>query len=55
MHVISAIFDFFYGAILFPFKKLSIDRSYKFSRILTLTEVISFRNLYTIKVQKSKL
>ena len=48
-------FDFFYGAILLPFKKLSKCRSYKFSWIVTLTEVISFRNLYMIKVQKSKV
>ena len=35
-------FEFFYGAIVLPFKKcLMIDRSHKFSWILTETEVIS--------------
>ena len=52
MRVIYAILIFFYGVILLPFKTV---RSYKFSRILTLAEVISFRNLYKIKVQNSKL
>ena len=49
-------FDFFMVLSYCPLK-LSNGRSYRFSRILTLTEVISFRILYMnmIKVQKSKL
>ena len=45
MRVIFHYFDVFYGAILLPFKKLSNDRSYKFSWILTQTEVISIWKL----------
>ena len=44
MRVISAILNI-YCAILLPFKKLSNGRSYKFSLIVTLTEVISIYKL----------
>ena len=35
----------FYWSYAIPIQKLSNERSYKFSRILTLTEVISIRIL----------
>ena len=50
MRLISAIMSFYWSHAI-ALQKLSNERSYKFSWILTLTEVISFRNLYIIKVQ----
>ena len=44
MRIISAIMNF-YRSHASPLQKLSNERSYKFSLILTLTEVISIRNL----------
>ena len=44
MRVISAIFDFFIVLSIAPYK-LSNDGSYKFSRILTQTYVISILKL----------
>ena len=54
MRIISAIMNFYWFHAI-ALQKLSNERSYKFSWILTLTEVIIFRNLYMIKVKKSKL
>ena len=44
MRVISAIMNFYWSHSI-ALQKLSNERSYKFSWILTLTEVISIRNL----------
>ena len=41
----------FYWSHAIALRKLSHERSDKFSRILTQTEVINFINLYIIKVQ----
>ena len=43
MRIISAIMNFYWSHAI-PLQKLSDERSYKFSWILTLTEVISIRN-----------
>ena len=48
-------FEFFYGAILWPFKKCPMNILIRLIEFYVKTEVISFRNLYMIKVQKSKL
>ena len=37
-----------------PLRKLSNERSYKFSRILTLTEVISIRNVRFLDRQRKR-
>ena len=44
MRLISAIMNFYWSHAI-PLQKMSNERSYKFSRILTLTEVISIRKL----------
>ena len=44
MRIIPAIMNFYWSHAI-PFQKLSNERSYKFSRILTLREVISIRIL----------
>ena len=44
MRIISAIMNFYWSHAI-PLQKLSNERSYKFSRILTLTEVINIRIL----------
>ena len=44
MRLISAILNFYWSHAI-PLPKLSNERSYKFSRILTQTEVISIRIL----------
>ena len=44
MCLISAIMNFYWSHAI-PLQKLSNERSYKFSWILTLTEVITIRNV----------
>ena len=44
MHIISTIMNFYWFHAI-ALQKLSNERSYKFSLILTLTEVISIRSL----------